>query len=320
MGVFLLILGGFTYMIVNAKVVEDEVKEEVEYENKAKENINREGSYEIVELDKESRAELESTLNAPEKEAIYDKENSIAVLLVGVDSREGTFTGRSDALMVMTINKKTKDTKVLSIPRDSYVWIEGKGINDKINHAHAFGKIPMVRDTVENLLGIGIDYYATVNFNSFIEVVDLLGGVEVEVPFDFTEKDRYDNWLSFSKGVMNLDGESALAYSRMRNQDPKGDIGRGERQQQVVKALLNKGNSFSNITKVKDIFNIVEDNVETDVGLGDIMTLFKYVGSLSEVDLLGIEGNGVSIGGIYYYELDKGSLREVKEELRNHVN
>ena len=122
-------------------------------------------------------------------------------------------------MIVLTVNPELKSVKMLSIPRDTRTEIVGHGTTDKINHAYAFGGIPMSMDTVENFLDIPIDYYLEINMESFNDIVNAVGGITVENNLDFT----YEN-VHFAKGTITLDGESALKYSRMRYDNPNGDI------------------------------------------------------------------------------------------------
>src|SRR5699024_1776068 len=148
-------------------------------------------------------------------EAVDPKFDNVSILLMGVDSsdersaNEEAEDSRTDTLMVATLNKDDKSVKLLSIPRDSYVHIPEVGYDSKINHAHAFGGTRAVIDTVENLLDIPIDYYMKVNFEAFIEVVDSVDGVTVDVPYDFSEMDSSDkaNAIQLEEGTQELNGE-----------------------------------------------------------------------------------------------------------------
>src|SRR5699024_210933 len=123
------------------------------------------------------------------------KFDNVSVLIMGVDAsdkRENAETARTDTLMLATLNKDAKSVKLLSIPRDSYVYIPEVGYETKINHAHAYGGHKAAIDTVENLLNIPVDYYVKVNFEAFIDVVDAIDGITVDVPYDFREQDSTD--------------------------------------------------------------------------------------------------------------------------------
>ncbi|MFY9858173.1 MAG: LCP family protein, partial [Exiguobacterium chiriqhucha] len=170
---------------------------------------------------------LEISPERKQVETIEQKE-SVSVLLLGIDRRDGE-QGRSDSIIVMTLNPTTDEGAMLSIPRDTKTEIVGKGMNDKINHAYAFGGAEMAMNTVEGLLDIPIDYVVEADMEAFTEVVDALGGITVENSFAFSS-DGYN----YPIGQVDLNGASALSYARMRYDDPNGDFGRQERQRAVV--------------------------------------------------------------------------------------
>ncbi len=187
-------------------------------------------------------------------EAVSISDDPISMLLLGVEdySTNGA-NGRTDTMIVATFNPDDEKLKLLSLPRDTLVNIAGNGTKEKINHAHAYGGKKMAIETVEQFLDIPIDYYAAVNFEAFQNIVDILGGIKVDVPFDFeqrTKRESGNEMLQFYEGPMKLNGEEALAFARMRKQDPRGDIGRNERQQQTIKAIIDKATSVSTVTKL----------------------------------------------------------------------
>jgi len=157
------------------------------------------------ELDRGDRSSIREGMVSPTKD-------NISILFLGVDDRSGDLSGRTDANILATFNEEEGSVKMISIPRDSLVNIPGRG-NDKINHAHAFGGIDMTIDTVEELLNIPVDYFVTINFDAFMEIVDTLGGVDVDVPFTFSEMDSLDdaNAITLEEGEQTLNGEEALA-------------------------------------------------------------------------------------------------------------
>ncbi|EMF0618185.1 LCP family protein, partial [Enterococcus hirae] len=180
-----------------------------------------------------------------------------SVLLLGIDS--GDFgradKGRSDTIVVMTVNPQKKTTTLMSIPRDTYTEIIGKGENDKLNHAYAYGGASMTIASVQNLLDIPINYYAEINLKGLQELVDIVGGVDVNNTFTFDYKGT-----RFPIGRQHLDGKKALEYSRMRYDDPKGDYGRQKRQQQVIIGILDKLKSIRTLTNYKNILSVMGKN------------------------------------------------------------
>lgn len=246
----------------------------------------------------------------------------VSILLMGIEDYQDD-SGRSDTLMVATFNPDDERLKLLSIPRDTRVEIAGRGTEEKINHAYAYGGKRMTIETVENFLEIPIDYYATVNFDAFKNIVDILGGITVDVPFDFKQNsdDRVAEKLQFYEGEMDLDGRYALAYARMRLEDPRGDIGRNERQQQVIKAIIDKAMSASTITKVDDLVQEIGSNVETNMRVREGLAFFKEYSdfNVSKIDQLKLETYTEIINGLDYQIAEAESLEEVKSELRRHL-
>lgn len=252
------------------------------------------------------------------------KNDPVSILLMGVeDYSSGGSNGRTDTLMVATFNPKDQRLKLLSIPRDTLVEIPGYGYEDKINHAHAKGGKELTIETVENFLDIPIDYYATVNFDSFKNIVDILGGITVDVPFNFKQNsdDRVAEKLEFYEGEMDLDGRYALAYARMRLEDPRGDLGRNERQQQVVKAIIEKALSLSTITKIDDLAEEIGNNVETNMKLSDGLAFFTKHNSFksSNIDRLTFESYEQKINGVSYQIPVEESLVEARNILKEHL-
>ncbi|ADU31877.1 LCP family protein [Evansella cellulosilytica] len=245
----------------------------------------------------------------------------ISVLFLGLDSRDGDLRGRTDAMVLATFNPEDKSIKILNIPRDSRVEIVGRPGLDKINHAHAFGGLDMTIDTVENLLDIPVDYFVSLNFDAFMKVIDELGGVEVDVPFTFTEKDNQTyGTITLHEGVQTLNGEEALAYVRMRKSDPRGDLGRGDRQKEVIEAIIKKTASFSSITRFNPIMDSLEGNLKTNITFNNILSMHTFATDLGDIESLSFEGDNLTEGGVYFYELRPESVREISQRLQVHLN
>ncbi|WP_100405470.1 LCP family glycopolymer transferase [Bacillus solitudinis] len=253
--------------------------------------------------------------------AVSPSKDNISILFLGVDDRDGNLDGRTDALLLATFNQKDKSIKILSLPRDSYVEIPGRSSKDKINHAHAFGGLDLAVSTVENLLDIPVDYYVKLNFDAFVEIIDALGGVELDVPFTFSEQDSSGNHgaITLNEGMQTLDGEEALAFVRMRKKDPLGDIGRGMRQQEVIKAIIKKGASLTSITSYDDVIESVGTHMTTNMSFGNMVALHSYAGAINNIENINIEGVNSRIGGVAYYELDDVSLETASRVMRVHL-
>jgi polyisoprenyl-teichoic acid--peptidoglycan teichoic acid transferase len=229
-----------------------------------------------------------------EKEFDLGKGDPISFLLMGVDERTGD-RGRADSLIVVTLNPNTNSMNMLSIPRDTRVEIVGKGIQDKINHSYAFGGTDMTLATVEKFLDIPIDYYIKVNMESFKDIVDTLGGVTVNNTKTFT----YEGF-TFNEGSITLDGEKALAFSRVRKID--SDFGRQDRQREVIRAIIDKGASPTVVTKIDDLLAVAGGNITTNMTFKEMKSVqANYAGARHNNDQSMIQGSGQNIGGIYYY-------------------
>jgi LCP family protein required for cell wall assembly len=250
--------------------------------------------------------------------------DNISILFIGIDDSQSRNLGkdtRSDALMVATLNKKDKSVKLLSIPRDSYVHVPEKNIYTKITHAHAYGGTKLTIDTVQELLDIPIDYYVKMNFNAFMDVVNALGGIEVNVPYNLYEQDSKDrqNAIHLKKGLQTLNGEEALALARTRHYD--SDIQRGGRQQEILKAIIKKAESANSLTKYGQVINAIGDNMETNMTFNDMKSLFEYAlaGNSLNMESLKLEGTDAYINKIYYYKINRTSLANTKEILKQHL-
>lgn len=241
------------------------------------------------------------------KKTISEKK-PVSVLLLGIDRREGE-QGRSDSIIVMTLNPNTDRSAMLSIPRDTKTEIVGRDMQDKVNHAYAFGGAEMATASVEKLLGIPIDYVAEVDMKGFKDAVDLFGGVEVNNAFAFTSDGH-----SFTTGPVRLTGDQALAYSRMRYEDPNGDFGRQERQRQVISAIVNKGVDEISIAKFNNMLEVLGNNAKTNITFQELRTLsMEYMPAFKNQDVLRLEGSGGKEGdGIYYWRPDSTSLADIR--------
>ncbi|MCF6411743.1 LCP family protein [Pseudalkalibacillus salsuginis] len=261
----------------------------------------------------------------PEFEEHHDqinlkKSDPISILLMGIDKSAGEERGRSDTLILMTINPHTKSTHMVSIPRDTYTRI--KGAEDKINSAYHVGGTAMTISSVENLLDVPVDYYVKVNMKSFVQIVDAVGGIEVNNDLDFnTYKATFtDKKMRFPKGRLNLKGEEALIFARMRKQDPRGDFGRQIRQRQVIEAVIEKGANISSVTKFGEIVKVVEHNVKTNLTFNDMWKVqSNYKAARENIQQHKIEGSDKKIKGTYYYVPDKKKLHTISNELKKHL-
>jgi polyisoprenyl-teichoic acid--peptidoglycan teichoic acid transferase len=258
--------------------------------------------------------ERKQSVKREEPVALKEKE-PFSLLMLGVDEREGD-RGRSDTMIVLTVNPSKDSIKMLSIPRDTRTEIIGKGIQDKINHAYAFGGIPMAMDTVENFLDIPIDYYIEVNMKGFTDLVDAVGGVKVENDLEFTQDE-----IHFAKGELTLNGKEALSYTRMRKQDPRGDYGRQLRQRQIIEGVVKEGASLASLSKFSDIFTVLGKNVKTNLTFDQMATIqkgYKEVGT--SIEQMELKEEGTRINNIYYGIVSSEEKQRIQNELRSQLD
>lgn len=211
-----------------------------------------------------------------ENDKIDVQKDPISVLILGLDDNSERELGsaRTDSMLLLTINPTEELVTMTSIPRDTYTQIESKEFvgKDKINSAFAYGGIDSTIDAVENLLNVPINYYATADFRAFNNIVDALGGVEIDVPFTLTEQNsKGEKVVELKEGKHLLNGEEALAFSRTRYID--NDIERGKRQQQVLEAIAQKAMDVGTIAKYKSILEALDGHIKTDMPSNKILSV-----------------------------------------------
>lgn len=238
------------------------------------------------------------------------------VMLMGVDQRQDD-VGRSDTLMIATIDPKKDKAALLSVPRDTRVKIKGHGY-EKINHAYAYGGHKLSQSTVENLLDVSIDHYVIIDTHAFPRIIDAIGGVDIDVEKRMYYEDPWDDdgglLIDFQPGMQHMDGKTAITYVRYR--DEEGDIGRVRRQQNFMKAVLDKATSPAIIPSLPNIIKEIFSAVKTDLSLKQMMELAF---SLKDANKNGLETNTVPgqymyIDGISYLVPDLKKLRHTVAE------
>jgi len=236
----------------------------------------------------------------------------ISILLLGIDREEYETGGRSDTMIVVTINPNDNSTNMLSIARDTLVTLAGRGTQERINHAYAWGGTQMAIETVQNLLNIPIDFYAELDMSGFGSLIDAVNGVTVYNDFAFTQHDIF-----FPVGEQTLNGYQALAFVRMRDID--GDFGRQGRQRMVVESLAREIIA-TGMTRFQHIFNAVEDYMLTDLTM-DVITslLFNYAGAIRDINQFDMQGQSSMINGMYVQIIPESQLLEMQTLLRRHL-
>ncbi len=258
---------------------------------------------------------LQTTDAAQLEEKTVIKKEPFSVLMLGVDERKDD-SGRSDTMIVITVNPEKQTMKMLSIPRDTRTEIVGHDTVDKINHAYAFGGVPMAVDTVENFLNIPIDYYVFINMEGFLQIIDTLGGVTINNDMDLT----YDEY-HYPKGEITLDGNEALIFSRIRYEDPRGDFGRQIRQRQIIEAVMKKASTPATLLKATDMLTVLGDNVRMNFSVKELIQLQGIYKKMDKgIEQLSFEqGDGERINRIWYYIPNEEELQKIQADLKNHL-
>lgn len=246
-----------------------------------------------------------------------NKKTPFSILLLGTDTGElgRTYKGRTDTMILATVNPQTKQTNMLSIARDSRVTIAGYGQKGKINSAYALGGIPMTINTVQSFLNVPVDYYVMMNMKGLEQLVDAVGGVTVDNDLDFTYEGHH-----FEKGSVTLDGKTALKFSRMRYDDPRGDFGRQLRQQAIIQAVLKKATSLNLVTQYNKFLQILENNMQTNMTLKDVLNIQQNYGDAMNFKTKQLKGTGQMIDGQSFQVMSPDEVSNMSTLLRNQLD
>ena len=251
--------------------------------------------------------------NEDDKKGMLIAKDKATVMIMGVDERADD-VGRSDTLMIATLDPDKNQAALLSVPRDTRVKIKGHGF-DKINAAYAYGGRKLTQETIESLLNTHIDHYIKINVHGFTKIIDALGGIDIDVEKRMYYEDPWDDdgglYIDLQPGMQHMDGKTAITYVRYR--DEEGDIGRIKRQQNFMKAVMDKLVSPTIIPKLPAIVSAVSDSVETDMSVSEILS---FLGTLQDAKDNGLKsemlpGKPVYIEGISYWVPDISKTRQI---------
>lgn len=235
--------------------------------------------------------------------------DELLFLFTGVDSTGENTGTRTDTMMLVLANKKLKKIDIISIPRDTRVNINGNF--DKINAAHSYGAMPLTLKTVRELMGIDIDYFIQVSFQSVIDGVDALGGIEIDVD------EKVANAMNMNSGLHTFNGKDALWYVRFRKGYIDADLGRINTQQNFIKEFVKQSLKFTTIYKLPRIYKAVSKNMETNIPFS---TLLSYSWSFRDIDSKNIETHLIEgypeiIDGVSYYIPNEENIRDIRNNL-----
>lgn len=263
-----------------------------------------------------------------------DATEPLTILLMGVDMDQATRGGdweggRSDSMILVTVNPKTKETNMMSLTRDIMVEIaeangESSGTVEKLNHSYSYGQAPMAIATIEKMMDITIDRYIEINMDGLVELVDAVGGIEVNntlgFPISISEHEpAYTSIVQPGKQLVN--GDQALVYARMRYDDPEGDIGRQRRQREVITAIIKKLLQLDGLTQYKKILTAISNNMRTNIEISPatIPSLLGYKDSVSKLNSYQLRGVDQMVDEIYYQLPTSEHLLEMQNILKKSI-
>jgi len=230
----------------------------------------------------------------------------INILLLGIAGNEKGGKNLTDTIMIVSINTKTNQVALFSIPRDLYVEVSGENFAGKINSVFQYGltrypddrakAMGPIESVTRDITSLDMDYWAVVNFNGFQKVIDTIGGINV-----MNERDIFDptypgpgysyETFQLDKGLQHLDGATALKYARMRHNDPEGDFGRAKRQQQVLQAVKNKVFSTGTLldaTVLNSLLDTLADNIQTNISNGELSDFLQLLKKLDTANITNV--------------------------------
>ncbi len=245
-----------------------------------------------------------------------DNQKVINTLVMGVDE------ARSDTMIVVRYNKDTHQIAMISIPRDTRVDIPGYGYT-KINAA--VGKkegAALAMKTVSNFLDIPIHHYIKVDFKGVVKIVDIMGGIKMNVPIKMDYDDpAQDLHIHIPKGTQVLDGKNALHFLRFRSGYPDQDLGRIKAQQEFAKAFVKKLTSPANILKAGSLINTIIENTKTNLEQEDIALYVKDINQIDmdQIKMYTVPGDGKTVNGVAYFIHEEAKLRETMEQMNTEL-
>lgn len=286
-------------------------------------------AYLFIKFDKMLDHASDGTSDKVQEESSPVKERPMSILLLGLDTRKQTGSLNTDVIMVATLNPQTKSATIVSIPRDTYLKPEGYRAR-KVNAFYAVSVSEDKEHASDNMkkiigdyLGISIDYTAIINFKAFEDMVDELGGVEVDVDMDMRYRDRADGTnINLKKGLQTLDGKNALDFVRYRKSNlgtaSSSDFERNDRQQRVLAAVVDELKSFGGALKLGGIFDAIGENMTTDIPKSQLKSFIKtYVGiSNDHIEYIPLEGEWQSP----FTYIKPESLDHAKQSLQQRIN
>ena len=270
------------------------------------------GAYGLTILNQSTNSLSKTYKGIGDENNVIAENKPMTILLMGVDtgsgSREDQWVGNSDTMILVTVNPQTRETTIMSLERDILTNItqDGETFQAKLNAAYAQGGAELAIETIQDLMNIHIDRYAMINMKGLVQLVDKVGGITVNNPFDFDisiEENEPEYTAKIPPGRQEIDGEQALVYSRMRYQDPEGDYGRQKRQREVIEKIIKKVLTLDGLSNYQGIIEAVSDNMQTNISLdtNSLMQLMGYRDALKNIRMEQLKGEDATLadGGSY---------------------
>ena len=270
------------------------------------------GAYGLTILNQSTNTLSKTFKGIGDENNVIEENKPMTILLMGVDtgsgSREDQWVGNSDTMILVTVNPQTRETTIMSLERDILTNItqDGETVQAKLNAAYAQGGAELAIETIQDLMNIHIDRYAMINMKGLVQLVDKVGGITVNNPFDFDisiEENEPEYTAKIPPGRQEIDGEQALVYSRMRYQDPEGDYGRQKRQREVIEKIIKKVLTLDGLSNYQGIIEAVSDNMQTNISLdtNSLMQLMGYRDALKNIRMEQLRGEDATLadGGSY---------------------
>lgn len=270
------------------------------------------GAYGLTILNQSTNTLSKTFKGIGDENNVIAENKPMTILLMGVDtgsgSREDQWVGNSDTMILVTVNPQTRETTIMSLERDILTNItqDGETVQAKLNAAYAQGGAELAIETIQDLMNIHIDRYAMINMKGLVQLVDKVGGITVNNPFDFDisiEENEPEYTAKIPPGRQEIDGEQALVYSRMRYQDPEGDYGRQKRQREVIEKIIKKVLTLDGLSNYQGIIEAVSDNMQTNISLdtNNLMNLMGYRDALKNIRMEQLKGEDATLadGGSY---------------------
>ena len=286
------------------------------------------GAYGLTILNQSTNTLSKTYKGIGDENNVIAENKPMTILLMGVDtgsgSREDQWVGNSDTMILVTVNPQTRETTIMSLERDILTNItqDGETVQAKLNAAYAQGGAELAIKTIQDLMNIHIDRYAMINMKGLVQLVDKVGGITVNNPFDFDisiEENEPEYTAKIPPGRQEIDGEQALVYSRMRYQDPEGDYGRQKRQREVIEKIIKKVLTLDGLSNYQGIIEAVSDNMQTNISLdtNSLMHLMGYRDALKNIRMEQLKGEDATLAdGGSYQIVDAKHLLKMQNILR----